>query len=155
MGRISLIKYFKKIDTHGEAPAFEVEGGSTHKTVLGALLSLASLFVVLAYTAQKSDIWMNRYDMIFQSTTNFEDLDVKKEFGKEQGMNFAIGWLSREDLTNNPLYGDFSLEIVKRGPKEFETITLSTHVCTAADKKNFNAPPTSLAAAFDGYFEGG
>ena len=70
MGRISLIKYFKKIDTHGEAPAFEVEGGSTHKTFLGALVSLATTLVVLAYTAQKGNIWINRNDMNFQSATN-------------------------------------------------------------------------------------
>ena len=93
--------------------------------------------------------------MNYQSATNQDGLDLIKEYGKDQGLNFAIGWSSEEDLTNDYLYGNFDLKIVTRTPKEFETIWLNTHVCTAADKKNFNAPPASLADEFDENFEYG
>ena len=91
--------------------------------------------------------------MNYQSATNQDGLDLMKEYGKDQGLNFAIGWRSEEDLTTDYLYGEFDLAIVMGSSRQ--SIPLSTHVCTAEDKKNFNAPPASLADEFDENFEYG
>ena len=64
----SLTNYIKIADIFGSGIGFHIEGQSTHRSLLGALLTLSMLLLLLPYT-------LKRYrDMVTYSDVNYQSV---------------------------------------------------------------------------------
>ena len=83
---------FTKIDFLGETIGFEVKGGNSYKSVLGAILSLGIATVVLVYGSNKYKVMHEYGGTDYQTITNARGLDNTKNFSyNETRTNIMFG----------------------------------------------------------------
>ena len=81
-----MVKFARKIeaallqfDRFGESVQFSIDGQSTHRSILGSIVSLGIFATVLAFGAKKFSISLNYQDTLFFQTMekDYYDKDVE------------------------------------------------------------------------------
>ena len=72
------------------------DGNTSVPTFMGAFCSIILLFVTLAYTGQKIDVFLSKKDVDILSATTDSYFDVDYVFGGPQGLNIAVAILNQD-----------------------------------------------------------
>ena len=59
---------------------------------MGSLFTLVSLIILIAYTYQKIDVWIEKKDVDIMSSIMFSYIDETQAFDSSQGLNLAIAF---------------------------------------------------------------
>ena len=59
---------------------------------MGSLFTIVSLIIVIAYTYQKIDVWIEKKDVDIMSSIMFSYIDETQVFDNSQGLNLAIAF---------------------------------------------------------------
>ena len=59
---------------------------------MGSLFTIVSLIIVIAYTYQKIDVWIEKKDVDIMSSIMFGYIDETQVFDNSQGINLAIAF---------------------------------------------------------------
>ena len=64
---------------------------------MGSLFTIVSLIIVIAYTYQKIDVWIEKKDVDIMSSIMFSYIDETQVFDNSQGLNLAIAFTAFDD----------------------------------------------------------
>ena len=64
---------------------------------MGSLFTIVSLIIVIAYTYQKIDVWIEKKDVDIMSSIMFSYIDETQVFDNSQGLNLAIAFTAFEN----------------------------------------------------------
>ena len=59
---------------------------------MGSLFTIVSLIIVIAYTYQKIDVWIEKKDVDIMSSIMFSYIDETQVFDNSQGLKLAIAF---------------------------------------------------------------
>jgi len=160
-----LVGAVKSIDIFGESIGFEIGGGRTHKTLLGAAVSLAIIVLTASYTLTQFNTMK---DYLGTRHISFVEPDVnnrKVVAQAESGLNLAIGLYSNLGWNPEPVdwhgYLEFSFRLRSWGKEAatenkltfFQKIDeIPTHKCTQGDVDKFYEPAEYLAGIITATF---
>ena len=131
----------KSIDLFGEGLGFTIGGSSTHKSYLGAFLTLCIIVVTLSYAIDRAQTMMAFGDTVHQGTTSESDFSREQPLIlSESGVSFAIA--ITDSTTFIPVsasemegYGTISFMVIQwdADSRTLDRKPLLTHACTDED----------------------
>lgn len=115
------------------------DGKGLYRTSCGAILTLFTITVLVAYAVFKIEDLIDIKDYAVQETSRFEFFKNSAQFGYDDGFAFAAGlskWDDGQGLTEDPQYGQMKIYIKSWGinaPFDELFYELETRACTEKD----------------------
>ena len=84
---------FREFDTFGEHFTMNLEKDKSYvRTYMGSLLTIIMLFITVAYTFQKIDVFIEKKDVDIMSSTMISYIDETQVFDNSAGLNIAMAF---------------------------------------------------------------
>ena len=84
---------FREFDTYGEHFTMNLEKDKSYvRTYTGSLLTIIMLFITVAYTFQKIDVFIEKKDVDIMTSTMISYIDETQVFDHSQGLRLAMAF---------------------------------------------------------------